>query len=124
MFTLANTNTIAKAVASAVEGEGAGHTVYVKGLMPRRYVVGGYKPSLLFPVGAAVGHVRERVRAWVGDSAREAETLGMWEHDGTVHVDLGNTFASLTVAMHAARRRGELAVYDRETGECLMVNWD
>lgn len=122
MFTLAHTNTIAHAVANATEGLGEGRTVYVKGIAPRRYIVGGYLPSLIFPIGAAVGHVRKRVRAWVGDSARRAETLGMWEDKGTVYVDLGTMYYSLDVALEVARDRGELAIYDREEGVCIPVN--
>ena len=122
MFSRTNVATVARLASRAVEGEGAGHTVYAEGTAPRRYVVGGYTPTLLFPVSAPSGHMRVRVWDWAqADAARFAEALGYWEHEGTIYVDFGTTHASIDDALRVAASRGELAIYDRETGQCITV---
>lgn len=123
MFSTSDIYTLARKAASAVEGEGAGHTVYAHGVSPRRYVVGGYTKSLLFPINEGTARIRKAVRALAASTpARFAETLGMWEDKGTVYVDLGTTYHSEVSALSVARTRGELAIYDRETGECIAIS--
>lgn len=122
MFTRTDVATIARLASVAVEGEGAGHTVYAHGSFPKRYIVGGHTPSQMYPTGGSSGHMR--VRIW--DAAQmagalEAETLGYWEDKGTVYVDFGTTCHSLASALSVARTRGELAIFDRQTGECIAV---
>lgn len=119
-FTDAQQSTIARLAHSAEEGSGSGHTVYAADAKSRRYVVGGYRPSLMFPIGTARPVIRAAIRRLMHDAA-QAETLGYWEDRGTVYVDLGNTFNSLHMALHVAARRCELAIYDTQTGECIPV---
>lgn len=120
MFTPSQINTIARRAHHAIEGKGEGHTVYVSKVTARRYIVGGYRPSAMLPVGAPVRVIREAVERMCRN-VNDAETLGYWEDDGTLYLDLGNTFYSLEIALEAAARRGELAIYDREAGECITV---
>lgn len=122
MFSTSDIHALARKASAAAEGEGAGHTVYSPECAPRRYVVGGYTPSSLLPVGTPVGVVRAAIRRMVGASgARFAETLGFWEDNGTVYLDLGTTYNDEVSALSVARTRGELAIYDRQTGECIPV---
>ena len=123
MFSTSDVYALARKAASAVEGDGTGHTVYSPECAPRRYVVGGYTPSVLLPVGAPVGVVRRAIRRMVGaHGARFSETLGYWEDNGTVYLDLGTTYHDEVSALSVARTRGELAIYDRETGECIVLS--
>lgn len=123
MFSTSDIYALARKAASAVEGEGAGHTIYARGTEARRYVVGGYTPSVLLPVGTPVGVVRRAIRRMVGaHGARFSETLGYWEDNGTVYLDLGTTYHDEVSALSVARTRGELAIYDRETGECITLS--
>ncbi|AHL18528.1 hypothetical protein ISF9_058 [Microbacterium phage vB_MoxS-ISF9] len=122
MFSTSDIYALARKAASAVEGEGAGHTIYARGSEARRYVVGGYTPSVLLPVGTPVGVVRRAIRRMVGaHGARFAETLGYWEDSGTVYLDLGTTYHDEVSALSVARTRGELAIYDREAGEVTSL---
>lgn len=120
MFTPAQIQSIARRAHHATEGKREGHTVYASKSTARRYIVGGYRPSAMVPVGAPVAVVRAAVGRMTR-SAGEAETLGYREDDGTLYLDLGNTFSSLSMALHVAERRGELAIYDREMNAALTV---
>lgn len=123
MFSTSDIYALARKAAFAVEGGGTGHTIYSPECAPRRYVVGGYIPSVLLPVGTPVGVVRAAIRRMVRDSgARFAETLGFWEDNGTLYLDLGTTYHDEASALSVARTRGELAIYDRETGECIVLS--
>lgn len=122
MFSTSDTYSLARKAASALEGDGSGHTVYARDAEARRYVVGGYTPSTLLPIGTPVGVVRGAIRRMVGASgARFAETLGYWEDNGTVYLDLGTTYNDEVSALSVARTRGELAIYDRQTGEVISL---
>ncbi|QAU07342.1 hypothetical protein SEA_ALLEB_7 [Microbacterium phage Alleb] len=122
MFTAPAIARLARHASALVEGEGQGHTEYRTDRAMGRYVVGGMAPAALLPVGVPRAVVRATVRRML-DAASEAgvETLGVWEDDGTVYVDLGDTWTVRARALAAARVRGELAIYDRETGECIPV---
>lgn len=123
MFTRTDIATVSRLASRAVGGSGSGHTVYAPNVVRRRYVVGGYVPTLLYPIGTAPAHMRVRIWDAVhADAAQGATTLGYWEDNGTVYVDLGDMYYSLDIALEVARERGELAIYDRETGGCIPVN--
>lgn len=122
MFTRTDVATIARKAAQAEEGKGQGHTVYAQGITPKRYVVGGYAPAQLYPVGAATAHMRVRIWDAVHAPAAEgAHTLGYWEDEGTVYVDLGDTWDGLGTAIAVAQARGELAIYDRREGRVITL---
>lgn len=121
MFTPESIRTLARKAASAVEGQGTGHTVYSLGAHKRRYVVGGLA-TRIYPVGEAVGAVRKGMRAMAdGYAGATADTMGYWEDAGAVYVDLGDAWESVHTATLMAQARGELAIYDRETGECIYL---
>ena len=123
MFTRTDVAMLARLAAGAVEGDGSGHTVYAQQSTPKRYIVGGYLPAQLYPIGEAKGHMRTRIwDAAHTPAARFAETLGYWEDRGTVYVDFGTTYHSLVSALSVARTRGELAIFDRKTGECITLS--
>lgn len=121
MFTPAQINTIARRAHHAIEGKGEGHTVFDDMAMRGRYVVGGYTASLLFPIGEATARIREGIMAWGTSPLLNAHTLGYWEHDGTVHVDLGTMTSNWEHALTLARKRGELAIYDTVERTCHAV---
>lgn len=123
MFTRTDVARIARLASLAVEGSGTGATAYDEHAMRGRYVVGGYAPAQLYPIGEGRGHMRTRIWDWV-QAHPEAHTLGYWEHEGTVYVDLGTMTPGLEYALQLARTRGELAIFDRHTGECIPVNAD
>lgn len=113
MFTRTDVAMLARLAAGAVEGDGTGHTIYAQGDAPRRYIVGGYLPAQLYPIGEAKGRMRTRIwDAAQAPAARFAETLGYWEDEGTVYVDFGTTYHDEVSAISVARTRGERAVYD------------
>ena len=121
-FTAAQTARIARRAAALTEGSGGGHTEYRADRAMGRYIVGGMAPAVILPVGAPGGVIRDAVRRMVGRHASlPAETLGVWEDNGALYFDLGDTWTSRARALDAARVRGELASYDRETGECIRV---
>lgn len=122
MFSTSDIYALARKAASAVEGEGAGHTIYAPGSEARRYVVGGYTPSVLLPVGAPVGVVRGAIRRMLKTpGAQGARTLGYWEDNGAVYLDLGTTYHTEDTALHVARTRKELAIYDTVAGEAIRA---
>lgn len=100
---------------------GQGHTVRKPG-HNGRYVVGGLV-TRIYPVGTARPVIRQGIARMLEERrALLASTLGSWEDDGAVYVDLGQTVQDLDHALGMARDLGELAIYDRETGECIPVN--
>lgn len=122
MFSTSDIYALARKAASAVEGEGAGHTIYAPGPEARRYVVGGYTPSVLLPVGTPVGVVRGAIRRMLKTpGAQGARTLGYWEDNGAVYLDLGTTYHTEDTALHVARTRKELAIYDTVAGEAIRA---
>lgn len=121
MFQSTHVNSLARTAHALVEGEGQGSTVYAQDALKRRYVVGGLT-TRMFPVGEAVPTLRAAMHAMAGtQNGTIAETMGVWEDQGTVYVDLGTMFHSLDVALEQATHRGKLAVFDRETGERIRV---
>lgn len=121
MFTPSQIALIARHVSDAVEGGGAGHTAYAPNTMRRRYVVGGVTKALIFPIGASRHAIRAGIRGMIHGLTEQAQTLGMWENEGSVYVDLGDMWHSLDIALAVAAQRGELAIYDRESGDCIPV---
>lgn len=99
---------------------GQGHTVRKPG-HNGRYVVGGLV-TRIYPVGTAPARIRADIgRMLEHKRALLASTLGSWEDGGSVYVDLGRTVPELGHALSMARDMGELAIYDRKTGECITV---
>ena len=122
MFTPEGVRTLARRAASAVEGQGTGHAVYSLGATKGRYVVGGLA-TRIYPVGEAVGAMRKGMRAMADSYAgATADTMGYWEDGGAVYVDLGDTYDGVGMALAVAESRGELAIYDRKTGECITLS--
>ncbi|QZD97602.1 hypothetical protein SEA_PLATTE_6 [Microbacterium phage Platte] len=115
---------LARLASAAVEGSGSGHTEYAHADSRRRYVVGGVVPARIFPIGTARPVIREAVRRMVRDAQAASlafDTVGYWEDNGSVYVDLGDTWDGVGMAIAIGQLRSELAIYDRETGECLPV---
>ena len=121
MFSNAKISAVAGFASTVGEGSGDGLTVYTQGVTPGRYVVGGRVPSRLFPIGTARPVIKAAIVAML-EGSPNAETLGVWEDDGTVYVDLGDTWETLEHALYAATHRSELAIYDRQDEECIRVN--
>lgn len=124
MFTNAAIARLARHASTAVEGSGTGHTEYAHADSKRRYVVGGVVPARIFPIGTARPVIRAAVPAMLEVARAEShawDTLGYWEDGGAVYVDLGDTWHMLASALDVARARGEKAIYDTVTGECIPV---
>lgn len=119
MFTNQQIASVARAASLAVEGSGSGHTEHRKDRAMGRYIVGGLTPAATFPIGEARPVIREAIRRMLDSRVGGVETLGYWEDNGAVYVDLGDTWTSRARAINMARARGELAIFDRETGECI-----
>lgn len=83
----------------------------------RRFVVGGKVASVRVPAALPAEILAGEIR----DFARGApgEIIGTWNHEGEIHIDACDTWASLPVALNVATRRGELAIYDSETGRVI-----
>lgn len=112
MFTSDQIDAVAIA---AIKGEG--HTEFNgPEKYAGRYVVGGLATDT-FPAGFP------NVRQIVADLARNAtaETLGCWENNGIVYIDLGDTWTHLSAALQVASQRGELAIWDRLTGTAIAT---
>lgn len=123
MFTPAQIDTIARRAHHAIEGKGEGHTVYRQDRAMGRYIVGGIGRTPMLAVGSPVATIRAAIHGMIATLPGGAvmETLGYWEDGGTVYVDFGDTWTSRRRALKVAADRGELAIYDRETGECITV---
>lgn len=117
MFSHAHLSAVARAAHALVEGEGQGFTQYSTSAPRARYVVGGFLPSRMYPIGEAVARIKADVLA---DSRTPlglaSQTLGCWEDKGVVYVDFGTVTDDLEHALGLARKRGELAIYDTVTG--------
>lgn len=111
MFTPAQITRIAKSAHSLAEGSGGGDTVVRSDRAMGRYVVGGIA-TRLFPTGTPVAVLRGAIRAMLASAPDGVETVGCWEDDGTVYLDLGDTFTSESRAIFTGRERGELAIFD------------
>jgi hypothetical protein len=125
MFTNAHIARLARHASALVQGEGQGHTEYAHRDSKRRYVVGGVAPALIFPVGTARPVIRAAVRRMLDNARADLlawDTLGCWEDNGAVYIDLGDTWSNRGLAHYEARSRGELAYFDREAGECIPVS--
>lgn len=100
-----------------------GHTIYLTETSNvGRYVVGGLvgthtiDPDEYGSLEYAADWVATRWQPGV------SETLGSWVNpDGRIDLDYGTTYESLDAALDVARARGELAIYDRLTGDCIDV---
>lgn len=122
MFTRSQLANVARHAHALEQGQGQGYTQYATYAPRGRYVVGGLLPSRLYPI-------REAVPAIKADALKDsrtplgmaAHTLGCWEDDGTVYVDFGTTTDDREHALCMAVDRGELAIYDTVTGECITV---
>ncbi|QDK03248.1 hypothetical protein SEA_ROMAN_122 [Microbacterium phage Roman] len=124
MFTNAHISRLARHASALIEGGGKGHTEYVHADSKRRYVVGGVVPALIFPIGTARPVIRAAVRRMIDAAQADSmawDTIGCWEDNGAVYVDLGDTWSTLGPAHYMGRTRGELAIYDTVTGECVPV---
>lgn len=127
MLTNAQIARLARLASAAVEGSGSGHTEYVHADSRRRYVVGGVVPARIFPIGTTRAVIREAVRRMVRDAEAASlafDTVGYWEDNGAVYVDLGDTWHGGSSALCMAHDRRELAIYDRLTGSCITVPRD
>jgi len=121
-FTAAQTARLARHAAALTEGSGGGHTEYRADRAMGRYVVGGVAPALILPVGTPVGVIRDRARRMVERADdNTAETLGVWEDNGSLYFDLGDTWTLLRMALDMGRMRGEKAIYDRQSGDVVPV---
>lgn len=121
MFTRSDISTIAKRANALTEGSGDGHTVYAEYAPRARYVIGGYH-TRLYPVGVAVGRVREDALADMRDPRTYgAQTLGVWEDGGTVYLDYGTVADDLKFALALARKRGELAIWDTRESRAIRL---
>lgn len=122
MFTHTQLANVARHAHALVMSEGQGYTQYATYAPRARYVVGGFLPSRIYPIGEAVARIKADA---LTDSrtplGMAAHTLGCWEDDGTVYVDFGTTTDDLGHALGVAVDRGELAIYDTVTGECITV---
>lgn len=124
MLTDAQIARLARHASKAVADSGSGHTEYAHSDSRRRYVVGGVVPARIFPVGTAPAVIREAVRRMVRDAAAASmayDTVGYWEDDGAVYVDLGDTWDGVGMAIAVAQTRRELAIYDRNERKCITL---
>lgn len=105
-----------------------GLTEYFPGGRKARYVVGDgtngvkYTPAEFFGGAADIhGDLRGRFDEW---RALGYDGFGTWydkEGTGLVYVDPVTTHSDEVTALMLAERRGELAIYDIEGGDCLSV---
>lgn len=64
MFSTSDIYALARKAASAVEGDGTGHTVYSPECAPRRYVVGGAADRVDAAYLADCNELRRATKAW------------------------------------------------------------
>lgn len=123
MFTHPQLSAVARAAHALVEGEGQGFTQYATSAPRARYVVGGFLPSRMYPVGEAVARIKaDALAASRTPLGLAAQTLGCWEDGGVVYVDFGTVTDDYDHARMLARKRDELAFYDTLTGESIRVS--
>lgn len=112
---------LARLASDATEGSASGSTVYAIGAVRYRYVVGGLS-TRIYPVGESRAALRKGMHAMLrGYGGAIASTLGYWEEEGSVYVDLGDMHANLNDALRIAESRGELAIFDTWTRDVTYV---
>lgn len=96
-------------------------TIYADDATRYRYVVGGIATRIM-PIGEGKARLRTALHAMAEGSDKGNLTLGMWEDDGAVYLDLGDTWPGLGMAIAIAEKRGELAIYDTWESRTIRVN--
>lgn len=121
MFESSAVARLARLAHAATEGSASGSTIYALGAVRCRYVVGGLA-TRLYPIGESREAMRKGMRAMLaGYGGATASTLGYWEEEGTVYVDMGDMHSSLEDALRIAASRGELAIFDTWTRDVTYV---
>lgn len=121
MFESSAVARLARLASSATQGSASGSTIYAVGAVRKRYVVGGLA-TRIYPVGESRVRLRNGMRAMLsGYAGATASTLGYWEEEGTVYVDMGDMHADLDDALRIAESRGELAIFDTWTRDVTYV---
>ena len=115
---------INRLIAEALGGA-EGHTEYREDRPEgaSRYIVGGATEPLVIaseslfrePAGSRV-----KIREWAERQQGE-ETIGFWLDEGLAYFDAGESFYIREVALSAARKRGELAIWDRKESKEIRV---
>lgn len=103
---------------------GTGHTEYRnRAEYAGRYIVGGIATAVV--PSDAVGFpelvLRSALDLLDSEDARKSETVGVWSHEGNTYLDLGDTYYMLDSALTVARKRGELAIWDRVAEQEITV---
>ncbi len=55
------------------------------------------------------------------DVDRRGNYLGAWIDDGRLYLDISRAYASRSTAEMVGKRSGQLAIYDSETGEAILL---
>lgn len=112
---------LARLAHAATEGGASGSTIYAMGATRKRYVVGGIA-TRIYPVGESRARLRDGMRSMLASyGGAVASTLGYWEDEGSVYVDLGDMHDDLCDALRIAESRGELAIFDTWTRDVTYV---
>lgn len=123
MFEQSAVARLARLASAATEGSASGSTVYAIGAVRRRYVVGGLA-TRIYPIGESRDRLRKGMHAMLDSySGAVASTLGYWEDEGSVYVDMGDMHSDLDDALRIAESRGELAIFDTWTRDVTYVSY-
>lgn len=114
---------LARLAHAATEGSASGSTVYAIGAVRQRYVVGGLA-TRIYPIGESRDRLRKGMHAMLDSyGGAVASTLGYWEDEGTLYVDMGDMHSDLDDALRIAASRGELAIFDTWTRDITYVTY-
>lgn len=117
-------NTARGFVRAVQDGGGAtAHLSVENYLSTDGYMVGGAVPEIKIPVEKFDGRVAfhgvcDLAKA-LESSAKQADALGVWVMDGTAYMDASNVVYDREAALALGRSRGEVSIYERETGRVI-----
>ena len=115
---------IDRLIVAAYNGEDTTEYMHDDSTPSYRYIVTGHVEG----TGASWDLIRTYprrfaaiVREWAQDVGSNAETLGVWHDGGHVYIDAGDTYSHRELALRAARKNGELAIFDRVENRVIHV---
>ena len=117
-------NTARGFVRAVQDGDGAtAHLSVENYLSTDGYMVGGVVPEVTVPVekfdGRLAFHGICNLIKALESSSETADALGVWVEDGTAYMDASNVVYDREVALALGRERGEVSIYERETGHVI-----
>lgn len=89
------------------------------------YVIGGVRENVR-PANSTFGEISAEIYSmtrWATSFNIPFDTIGIWEHNNSIYLDLGTWTANKGVAHVLAHSRRELSYYDRTNETCIDTTY-